>query len=358
MKSGKGYPIGPSWAGQLGGIVQHGENLLQTLALNLTQTPKNSADRPVWTWQEAQTAIRSEEAIPAGPVQLLVWQSRRVRLVPNAEASAIIGVVLSQGDKVTPQNRFELEPMSGWRFSMPQTKKFRTPTYMPNKHVASRSFWRGLPTVLAPGAGQVEFEGGRHDAFRAPQTLESKADFEGPVVLQSVGITYGGQEATIEDIIDDSVELDASMLDESAGSVRAAVADSVGNADVCVRHLGNLAANIARAAGEKGDSAGDGARQRAMESAWSELDRPARRWIAGLTSDSDPQAVQQEWQQVVARIVFRLGNDLVAAASTQAVRGRETSHGFMNAAQAQRRFHSDIGKELSLTRKIKEGSTP
>lgn len=100
-KNGKGYPIGPAWSGHLGGIVQHGDSLLQTLLLNITETPKNPADRPVWTWPNAPTAVRAEEAIPAGPVQLLVWQSRRVRLVSDPDASAIIGVVLSQGDKLT-----------------------------------------------------------------------------------------------------------------------------------------------------------------------------------------------------------------------------------------------------------------
>lgn len=357
-KNGKGYPIGPAWSGHLGGIVQHGDSLLQTLLLNITETPKNPADRPVWTWPNAPTAVRAEEAIPAGPVQLLVWQSRRVRLVSDPDASAIIGVVLSQGDKLTPQNRHQLEPMSGWRYSAPQTKKFRATTYMPNKHDASRAFWRGLPAVLTPGAGLVEDSFGKHDRFRAPQTLETVADFEGRITLQAVGITYGAQEATIEEIIDDPVELDASMFDSEAASVRAVIADSVGNADVCVRHLGNLAANLARAAGEKGDSAGDGARKRAMEEAWSELDRPARRWIAGLTADSDPETAQREWQHTIRRVVLTLGQALTVTAPSAAVRGRDTSHGFMNAAQAERRFRSEISKELSLTRKTKEDTTP
>lgn len=85
------------------------------------------------------------------------------------------GVVLAQGDKLTPQNRYPVEAMSGWRFSEPpQTKKNGgRDTYMPRKHEPDRSFWRSLPAVLA-----LDQAGAERQPFRMPGTLESLSQHE------------------------------------------------------------------------------------------------------------------------------------------------------------------------------------
>ncbi|NNG20974.1 type I-E CRISPR-associated protein Cse1/CasA [Naumannella sp. ID2617S] len=346
-KGGKGYPTGPAWAGHLGGVVLHGKDLAETLRLNIVATPRSSADLPVWALPERQTERRSEQAIAAGPVQLLVWQSRRIRLV--GDRAGVHGVVLAQGDKLTPQNMGRLEAMSGWRYSKPQSKKAGTTVYMPNKHEPGRALWRGLPALVAPGVEKVE-DSGTHDRFRAPATLREleATDDDDMVVIQTIGINYGAQEAVIDEIVDDRMSLQASLVSEEALPVREMLTDAVNNADRCVRALGQLAANLARAAGEKGDSAGEGARQRASEEGWAALDQPARRWVRTLTAESDVQEAQREWQGTVEAIVTGVSRRLVAAAGPASTRGRETSFGFMSVPVAQMRFTRSIREELSL----------
>lgn len=346
VKGGKGYPIGTAWAGQLGGIVVHGRTLVETLANNIAATPENPTDRPVWALHERHTAERAEEAHPSGPVQLLVWQSRRVRLI--GDESGVHGVVLAQGDRAVPQNLREVEPMSAWRYSKPQSKKFGRAVYMPNKHEPSRALWRGLPSIIAFEPGRVKDQGGEHDAFARPQTLGWLAAHDDTVVLQAVGIAYGGQEATIEEIVDDRVELHADLLTEDGVGVQRAITDAVAAADACVRQVGQLAANLARAAGEKGDAAGDGPRGRAMEEAWAALDQPARRWVGALTLDTDVQAAKLAWQSTVDRIVRDSADQLVNAAGPAAIRGRTTSFGFVSAALAHSWFLHRIRDQLSL----------
>lgn len=345
--SGKGYPIGPAWAGQLGGIVIHGSTLAQTLVLNLTVTSGDPADRPVWALDVPQTAVRSEEALPPGTVSLLVWQSRRVRLV--GDSRRVTGVVLCQGDRMTPQNRRDVEPMSAWRYSEPQTKKLGRPTYMPNKHDPDRSLWRTLPAVLACDVR------GDSDRLSLPTTLDSLRDCEeldGTYRVQAIGIRYGGNEATIDEIVDDAVDLRASVLRRESGLVRAMMDDAVTDTEEAVRALGTFAANLARCAGESGDSSGESARSRVTQQAWSALDQPARAWIETLESSADVGFARLEWEREANEIIAELGDRLYQSAPPSSVKGRVIRAGskdrFVTADLAALWFRTSLRKALPL----------
>ena len=344
-KGGKGYPIGPGWAGQIGGVVIHGQNLMETLALNLTPT-NASGDIPVWRLPESHTYRREEETLPNGSVQTLVWQSRRVRL--EGGVNGVTGIVLCQGDKVAPQRMEPFEPMTAWRYSKPQTQKFGRAVYMPKQHEAGRSMWRGLPSLIASGenVGYVEDRGSQMEASHPAQTLDGLEYDRGLVVVQSIGMQYGAQNAVTEEIIDERLEIQGSLLGSHAGEAQAVLSDAITIADNAVRTLGQMAANIARAAGERGDNAGEGARQRAMEDAWARLDTPARRWIRQLTPENAIES-RVAWRREVVDLMERLAKQLAQEASPAAVVGRETSFGYMSAAKAHSIFIAAIRKHIS-----------
>nr|MVW16805.1 type I-E CRISPR-associated protein Cse1/CasA [Escherichia coli]MWL01746.1 type I-E CRISPR-associated protein Cse1/CasA [Escherichia coli] len=144
----------------------------------------------------------------------------------HGSVQGVTGVVLAQGDKMTPQNRQDLEAMSNWRYSNPQSKKFGVPTYMPQKHDADRSLWRALPAVLAPET-ITNVLNADSDAFIPGATLECAADHDSAATLrvQAVGITYGPKEATIEEVVNDSVDLRAAILGAESGQIRAMMQD-------------------------------------------------------------------------------------------------------------------------------------
>lgn len=343
---GKGYPIGAAWSGQIGGIVLHGANLAETLALNITRSDENANDVPCWRLEKPQTEQRTEDVNPAGPVQALVWQPRRIRLV--GDRNGVRGAVLCQGDKVTPQFMRGVEPMTAWRYSKPQSKKFGQPIYMPNEHDPGRAMWRGLPALVAADHERVEDGGSTFDRFATADSVTANAENSQDFTLQVVGIEYGPQSATVAEIIDDRMELHAALLRDDAVDTRTAVLDGVANAEACVRALGQLAANIARAAGERGDSAGEGARGRATAEAWATLDAPARAWIGGLDRPQTPVEVKQQWQRTVKDIVGGIARQLVDSAGPAAIRGRDTSFGFMSDHRAYGFFLEALRKELPL----------
>lgn len=346
-KGGKGYPVGPGWAGQIGGLVYHGDSLAKTLALNIVPTPHNAADVPVWALNSPQTEQRQLDPQPNGPVELLVWQTRRIRLVGDRDG--VTGVVLAQGDKMTPQNRHTLEPMTGWRYSKPQSAKLKLAVYMPQKHDPERSFWRGLPAQL-PGQ-PPEVDG--HPATRRSLVAENLSMLEDDlpaaveqIHLEAVGIDYGPQEATVAELVHDTLDLRISLLGADAEAVAVMIRDCVQTADTCVWNLGRMASNVAASAGDFDGL--EGAAERARLRGWAALDEVAPVWIAQLTSASDPMTERRRWQELVKDALEAIATALADAAPPAAYAGRSTKHGFMTVGKAESLFRYTLRKELPL----------
>ena len=128
VKKGKGYPIGPGWSGQIGGVLPQGNDLRQTLVLNLVARDVDTYVRigghdDVPPWERDPDGPAWAERPPRGAIDLYTWQTRRVRLVGDRDG--VVGVVLANGDKIQPQNRHGLEPHTAWRYSEPQSKKLQ-----------------------------------------------------------------------------------------------------------------------------------------------------------------------------------------------------------------------------------------
>lgn len=83
VRAGKttGNPTGP--LGQLGVVVPLGRSLAETILLNLRIIPQGlrGGDRPQWRAEPSTAAWRRRPSL--GDLDLLTWQSRRMRLIPE-----------------------------------------------------------------------------------------------------------------------------------------------------------------------------------------------------------------------------------------------------------------------------------
>lgn len=364
VKGGKGYPIGTGWAGALGGVVIEGNDLRETLLLNLVAVngssnylQSSSADAPAWE-RDYTAAERADNSEPCGPLDLYTWQSRRIRLFHDGES--VTGVLITNGDKITPQNRLRLEPMSIWRRSEAQEKKktHGPVVYMPKVHRPERSIWRGLSGLLA---GTVRMSAGSDPAAElAPATLEwigelcndefLPDDFR--VRARTIGMEYGSQQATSAEVIDDALSMSIVLLAERGAGLQRTAIDAAEDAESGAVALGNLAANLARAAG--GDPVGP--KERAKELAYDALDREFRPWLARLDSSCDVDDERARWHTAAAGIIRDLGAELVQQAGPSAWRGREVelSRGntyLVNIPIADRWFRGRVAKVFWAARK-------
>lgn len=368
VKGGKGYPIGPAWCGHLGLVWLKGRNFNETLLLNLV--PADAGDLkgvPVtteWDWctwevSTPETSARGNYSRldPKGTPRdlsiprLLTWHSRRIKLI--GDPSGVTSVVLAQGDKLAPQQMQRYEPQSLWRYSLPQSRNLKQDVYMPSKFKAGRALWRDLPGTLpvcemikgADKQPKREFLQSAVLSFHAELKSSMLAeDYPTQMQIQAVGVTYGPQEATVDDIYADELTLSVAMMRAEREDLAAEVDRQVRLTEQVAVRVGMLGANLARAAGESGDGAGDGARDRAKEQFFSRIDDPFRAWLAQVDGRLSAREVGQMWASELRRYATELGAQLVASASSSAIIGRDTSWGFMNVSIAENFFRSALQK--------------
>lgn len=323
VKGGKGFPIGTGWTGRTGLIVVEGANLKETLLLNLPLDQQDSTDRPVWERDRLTAAVEKGHTDPVGPVDLMTWPIRRIRLI--TAGTDVVDVQISNGDPIRHFNQHEHEPMSGWRRSQAQEKKNGVDVaYMPREHDPERALWRGLAGLLVQRAksGAV---GNEAPASMPPHSLEWLAAVQeqellardAPVRLRMIGMVYGAQSSSTASVIDDALRLRLSVLTDER--LHALVIDSLTDAEAAVAALVRLAADLADARGQESDAP----RATARATGYLRLDQGYRRWVASLTSESDLVERRTAWQRFVKDAIWRLGDELVLQAGDDAFRGRD-----------------------------------
>lgn len=380
VKGGKGYPIGPSWCGHLGLMWLKGKDLDETLVLNLVPTDaaqlrgvESSTEWGACSWEvsEAESAVRGDYSLldPSGTPRdisiprLLTWHSRRVRLVGNREG--VTGVVLAQGDKLAPQQMHRYEPQSLWRYSTPQSKKFKQDVYMPRKYEAGRALWRNLPGTLPTVTTVQGVDKQPKQEFLPSATLSFHYQLDNASIettypkvmrIQAVGVTYGPQEATFEDIYSDELTLSVAVMRVEHEDLSAEIDRQVRLTEEIARDVGNLAANLARAAGESGEGAGDGARDRAKELFFSAVDTDFRIWLTQVDGREGARDAGRRWECSLRQHAVGIQGALVRGASSSAIIGRDTGRGYMNVGIAENYFRAALNKHLPLQKTNQEGT--
>lgn len=356
VKGGKGYPIGPGWSGQIGGVLPEGRTLRETLLLNLIAQDAESyvrlgGDDDVPPWEREADTPAGRERPPRGAIDLYTWQTRRVRLL--GDRGGVTGVVLANGDKIAPQNRHGLDPHTAWRYSQPQSKKLKTDVYMPRRHDPNRSVWRGIGALL-PSISPRHHAGRQSQPDMAPGVLQWISDLVGEEVLAEdyvprirvLGVEYGSQNATYSEIIDDTLPAPVIVLREDRPAAGQTATEAVrSDVEQVASALWSLAENVAQAAGAPAQSgAGDHARQRLYAS----LDRPYRRWLGGITPGRDLIDARREWQCTVHAAALAAADEVIATAPPAAWRGRVLRDRLVNVPLADTWFRAALRKALPL----------
>lgn len=343
VKAGKttGNVTGP--LGALGVVVPFGRTVFETLMLHTPFQPQRwrPADRPQWR------GLPDDEDFAGGPgwasrparglLDLLTWQARRIRLIPEFEGDAVVvrRVVVAAGDRLTeiPQ---QVEPHTAWKPSTTSAGQ------VPVRHVAGRAAWRGLQALLAVGddvAGRVT----------SPLVLRRIADLRAerclpddlPVQVLTVGVQYGTQSAVVEEVIVDQIPLPLAAL-ETDGEVAVLLEQVVSHADDLRVAANRFGDELREAAG--GDKLAWNRGQRLGDTLMHDFTPVVRRMLAGL--QRQPELVdqaEQAWRSTARRLALRVIDAAVQAASPGAFLGRESRDGHpRRASLAEARYRAAI----------------
>ena len=355
---GRSYPIGPGWTGQIGVVTVDGENLERTLLLNTVVCEETDglhdvdpeADLPPWE-RESDSPEGSLSLEPTGPVSCYTWQTRRILL--HGDDARVTGLFLGNGDKATPQNRYLVEPMTAWRYSEPQTKKFKATVYMPRKLPTDRAFWRGLSTLVAQLSPSIAVKGaGEVTRYRSPGTvtfyqalmLRRIVPTSGLIPLHAVGMEYGTHEASVSELVDDALTLPAGLLDRNSTRLVGVVHDAMEETEGVAAALRNLAANLDKARGGSPDTA-TAARDHAGAAFYQVIDERFPRWLASLDG-ADPAEARDQWRLLLRNEARRQQEALASAVPDSAFAGRGEGKGRVDVGRALVYFRSSLNKVL------------
>ncbi|MFD8799942.1 type I-E CRISPR-associated protein Cse1/CasA [Streptomyces atroolivaceus] len=353
-KGGKVYPLGVGWAGNLGGVFVERPTLRETLLLNLvaadtTGVRIDEQDAPAW--RRDPCGPGGAERAPSGVRDLYTWQTRRLRL--HFDEQGVYGVVLGYGDPLSPRNKHDREPMTAWRRSPAQEKKLRESlVYLPRDHDPERAAWRGIASLIADtlpsGQGSEPPSSLRPAVLEWVARLVSEGRLERGFLVRArvIGPKYGTQQSVIDEIVDDSVSMAVVLLHQQDRRYAEQAIAAVQDADRGVMAVGDLATNLARAAGTETE----GPRATARDHAYGLLETPYRAWLRDLAKADDPYEQRLAWQRQVHEIAVGFGNRLMSTAGTNAWQGRtvETKKGteWLNSALAGKWFRIALDRDL------------
>ncbi|MFE9642170.1 type I-E CRISPR-associated protein Cse1/CasA [Nocardiopsis alba] len=365
VKNGKttGNPTGP--LGQMGVVVPTGATLFETLMLNLPpRTPvRGSGDRPQWRAHHFQQQDRTEGiASPRSPqwsirpelglMDLLTWQARRIRLVPQQtpDGVRVTKVVLCAGDRLSRLP--ETEPHTAWTW-VAKPRKGQS-SWRPRRHRSGRAVWQGLESLLAvnlpegdalSGDREVTSEMLRH--ILSLQTDEALPDTY-PLRITAVGVVYGNQSAVVEDVIADEIPLPLTAL-SSDDRTRDLVTELVEQADALSQALNRMHADLRKAGGgdpvpwDKGHHPGAGLLHA--------LDPLARRALAQIQRHADDdehlEQLMQAWEQKAWEVSDQYARRLLDASPPQAFAGREIDKRLYSETSARGHFYAALRKHLT-----------
>ncbi len=323
-KSGKAYApkgaLGTGWCGALGGIYLEGQSLFETLLLNFVLFLSNVsiiASDDYAPWERDVPSADTCQREPTGPVDLLTWQSRRIRLIPSEDGSHVCGVIISYGDVLIPANKQRYEMMTGWRESTQQQKKLGTATVplMPVAPDTARALWRGLPSLLALADGG-KLRPGVIRWMSELQDAQSSEDWRLNVRIVCQGVSYGTQSSVVDDAITDSVDLRATLLRKDSEAVLKML-DVIERTDQAVGVLVRFVQNVERAQGDKrrydsfSDSAAQASREDVREGAYDALDALYRVRIAEFPDEGVGEYCLA-WRKEAQFVLRRLANAYVS----------------------------------------------
>lgn len=316
----KGLPSpGTGWLGKLGLIAAKGNNLFETLLLNLVYRPDSNAQQPAWELQDAHAAERTEIALPENLAQLYTLQSRRIILCRTA--GRVTGYHLLGGDFFQRENSL-IEPMTVWRTVENKGKKVLN--YVPKRHTAGEQMWREFGTLFLTQIGKQ-----RPGIVSWVEDLRKHhcIDQKKYIRFDIAAVLYGDKDFFVNDAFSDSISFHADLLAEAGAAWRDRITKEIERCDQLAWCTGRLSDDLAKAAGNDG---GSGQTERVRAQLYDRFDLPFRKWLYDLdpnTAGSKMEKFIEGWRDTARDITLRLGQELVSATGKNAFLGRYLMEG-------------------------------
>lgn len=312
---------GAGWLGKLGIVFASGNNLFETLMLNLIMEKENGQlfgkETPIWEREDIPDGERTEIPLPGNLSELYTLQSRRLYL--KRKGQKVTGYFLLGGDFFNRENAF-IEPMTVWK--NPDRKK--PDQYVPHRHDFSKQFWRECPTAI------LHDKGNRQPGIILwlKKLIDKEIMEDSWMKIRIVSVQYGDKDFFVTNVFSDSLQMPASLISDMGFEWREVVLNSIGFCDDISKKVWSFAKEVNLASGGSDstkESKGTAAffAENAKADFYNRIDSSFRRWLCALDPETDESDVKEaEWRKECVGIARQLGNEIIRQTGTAAIFGR------------------------------------
>ena len=314
---------GAGWLGKLGLIAAQGENLFETLMLNLVMLSDRDEpwgeNRPVWELEQPRTQERCEIAMPDNQAELLTLQSRRL-LLQRGERG-VIGYILLGGDFFNKVNAYA-EQMTLWAHVA--GKGSQPPYDQPRRHDPNRQIWREFAAIVAGDPNHTgKAESPVPGVVRWQRTLRYNEllDQSRMSRFKIAGVQFGDKDFFVIDTFSDSLSFHLNLLADAGREWMEKIEAELVRTEKLAADVAQLGENLEKAAGGKEVVQG----KRMKEQFYSRIDMPFRSFLESVDPADDYEtkiARLTAWRKEEEHISAALGREAVAQAGQAAFVGR------------------------------------
>ena len=343
-KAGGSLPSpGVGWLGKLGLIYITGNNLFETLMLNLILVNENKVQEnqnPLWEQEKVSDAERTEIALPYDLAALYTLQSRRILLI--RKDNKVVSYKLLGGDFFEKENAF-FEPMTVW-----SSPKKDNDIFTPKRHDSSKQMWREF-SVLFEEKGNKQ--AGVVRWFK--NYLQGKNLIPRSFLLKTsiTSVEYGDKDFFVKNVFSDSLTMHAELLSELGANWRAKIETEIDRCGKLANAIAYLAQNLYVASGgsnSKKDKHYTEIPNVVTSQLYYRFDLPFREWLRSI----DPQIYdekqkydkQLKWQSTARRITELYAQELVSETADTAIIGHKEGDIIYSSPKAMMIFRGQMKK--------------
>lgn len=345
------YKASKGWLFDIGGLAMEGNNLFETLMLNLILCHPESEyheahQKPCWEFSSAEMIDYYFSGLDYDNLAALYtnW-SRAIYIDPSTDFEKSFECHIVKLPEIKHSDNF-LEPMTLWQYNERGPNK---EMYTPRKHQVNQSIWRSFGMLSLPSS----FEGKQRQPGIITWLREIQpfiGDYD--LTLQAVSMKDDGNatswvpvdEATdqlsINDLILTDIEREGWVprISTTVEETKRVVETTYRMFLMGIKEIRNIGSNLFV--------------NEEIQKLYFQIDQPFYQWLSGLRFGDSPDDRIFEWRDTLKKIVLRQASQLVNNAGPRDYTGIIENDKVKNIATVYNSFIYFLNREL----KVKEGT--
>lgn len=335
------YTTSNGWLYNLGGLYFEGENLFETLLINLvllhpSEQFRYNIQKPSWEIpvKEKLANSLSNYYVVDNLAELYTNWSRAIIINPEVDMTNVFSLHIIKLIQLNQENQF-LEPMTIWKYNK------KMDVYFPKEWDQNQAIWRSfqlisgakLPSIQTPGV--VKWLGKIQNII--PVRL---------IKANSISIKSGANAASrvLEDEIHDSIFFrDRILTDLSDNGWTFLINDEI---DIIKQAINFALKNFGDKVHSIRNVRGDSITKRLIQDAYFEIDKPFREWLRSINDIDNRDDKIIEWRSIAKHEILEVARKLLAEGNNRDYIGIELSDGkgYLNLPIAYNEFRRNLNK--------------